>query len=124
MNTLKFTPTHEWIRTDADGMTMGITDHAQQLLGDLVYVDLPKTGQSIEAGQTLGVLESVKAASDFYAPLSGTVTAVNEILVANPALINQDPYGNGWLVKLQPSQITQLDTLWNSEQYEHTLVEE
>jgi glycine cleavage system H protein len=102
MNTLRFTKTHEWVETDAEAMTVGITDHAQQLLGDLVYVELPEIGRMVEEGDELGVVESVKAASDFYAPIGGEVVAINEAISGNPELVNTDPYHAGWLVKIKP----------------------
>ena len=97
---LKYTKTHEWVLETDGTACIGITDNAQELLGDLVFVELPAIGKAIKAGETLGVLESVKAASDFYAPIDGVVSAINESLINNPALINSDPYNDGWLVKL------------------------
>jgi glycine cleavage system H protein len=101
---LKYTSEHEWLRQEDDGsVTVGITDHAQSALGDLVYVELPEAGQEVEAGGEMAVVESVKAASDVYAPISGTVIAVNEALADDPEKINSDPYGDGWIVRMQPS---------------------
>ncbi len=101
---LRYTKEHEWLRRDDDGrVTVGITDHAQSALGDLVYVELPEIGQEVEAGGEMAVVESVKAASDVYAPIGGTVTEVNESLSDDPEKINADPYGDGWIVRLQPS---------------------
>jgi glycine cleavage system H protein len=101
---LKYTKEHEWLRQEEDGsVTIGITDHAQTALGDLVYVELPEVGQEVESGGEMAVVESVKAASDVYAPLGGTVTEVNEALSDDPEKINADPYGDGWIVRLQPS---------------------
>jgi glycine cleavage system H protein len=101
---LKYTKEHEWLRQEEDGsVTIGITDHAQSALGDLVYVELPEVGQDIEIGGEMAVVESVKAASDVYAPIGGTVTEVNEELVDDPEKINADPYGDGWIVRLKPS---------------------
>ena len=100
---LQYTNDHEWLRRDDDGnVTIGITDHAQSALGDLVYVELPEVGQEVETGGDMAVVESVKAASDVYAPIAGTVVAVNESLSDDPEAINSDPYGEGWIVKLQP----------------------
>ena len=101
---LRYTNEHEWLRQEEDGsVTIGITDHAQGALGDLVYVELPEVGQAVEAGGEMAVVESVKAASDVYAPISGEVTAVNEALSDDPEKINADPYGDGWIVRMQPS---------------------
>ena len=101
---LKFTKEHEWLRKEEDGsVTIGITDHAQSALGDLVYVELPEVGQEVEPGGEMAVVESVKAASDVYAPIGGTVTAVNDALADDPEVINADPYGDGWIVRLTPS---------------------
>jgi len=100
---LQYTNDHEWLRREDDGtVTIGITDHAQSSLGDLVYVELPEVDQEVDNGGDMAVVESVKAASDVYAPISGTVVAVNEALSDDPEVINSDPYGDGWIVKLQP----------------------
>ena len=100
---LQYTNDHEWLRREDDGnVTIGITDHAQSSLGDLVYVELPEVGQEVESGGDMAVVESVKAASDVYAPISGTVVGVNGGLADDPEAINNDPYGDGWIVKLQP----------------------
>ena len=101
---LRYTSDHEWLRQEEDGsVTVGITDHAQSALGDLVYVELPEAGQELEAGGEMAVVESVKAASDVYAPVSGSVLDVNADLADDPEKINADPYGDGWIVRLQPS---------------------
>jgi glycine cleavage system H protein len=101
---LQYTTDHEWLRREDDGnVTVGITDHAQSALGDLVYVELPEVNQEVESGGDMAVVESVKAASDVYAPIGGTVVAVNEALTDDPEAINNDPYGEGWIVKLEPS---------------------
>jgi glycine cleavage system H protein len=101
---LLFTIEHEWLRKEEDGtVTIGITDHAQEALGDLVYVELPEVGQDVTSGGDMAVVESVKAASDVYSPVSGEVTAVNEILADTPENINSDPYGDGWIVRIRPS---------------------
>jgi len=100
---LQYTNDHEWLRREDDGnVTIGITDHAQSALGDLVYVELPEVDQEVDNGGDMAVVESVKAASDVYAPISGTVVAVNEALSDDPEVINSDPYGDGWIVKLKP----------------------
>ena len=101
---LKYTKSHEWVRTLADGtLEVGITDHAQQALGDLVFVEVPEAGRAVKAGEPCAVVESVKAASDVYAPLSGEVTAGNPRLTGEPETINTDPYGEGWLMRLRPA---------------------
>ncbi|KTD62476.1 glycine cleavage system protein GcvH [Legionella shakespearei] len=124
MNDLKFTATHEWLQSGSDEVTIGITDHAQQLLGDMVFVELPEVGDEVNAGQELGVVESVKAASDFYAPISGVVTAVNEAVSENPALVNTEPYSAGWLVKLKPTNLSEMNDLLNADQYQNEIAEE
>lgn len=123
-NTKKFTSTHEWLASMGDEMIMGITDHAQQLLGDLVFVELPEIGCNIKAGEELGVVESVKAASDFYAPISGTVTAVNEKVRQDVALINQSPEDAGWLVKIKANNPDELNQLLDKDQYQNQIGEE
>jgi glycine cleavage system H protein len=101
---LKYTKSHEWVRTLADGtVEIGITDHAQNLLGDLVFVEVPEAGRSVKADEACAVVESVKAASDVYAPLSGQVVAGNADLVAAPETVNSDPYGGGWLMRMKPA---------------------
>jgi glycine cleavage system H protein len=108
---LKYAETHEWLRLEGDIATVGISDHAQEELTDIVYVELPALGAQAEAGKPVAVVESVKAASDIYTPVGGTITAVNTALVSNPALVNTDPYGEGWLFKLKianPAEIASL----------------
>lgn len=100
--TLKYSKSHEWVRQDEDLITVGITDHAQTMLGDLVYVELPEPENSFEIGQECAVIESVKAAADVYCPVSGEVVEINELLLENPQLINEDPYGKGWLMRIRP----------------------
>lgn len=101
---LKYTKEHEWLRQEEDGtVTIGITDHAQSALGDLVYVELPEVGQEVESGGEMAVVESVKAASDVYAPIAGEVVAVNEDLADDPEKINADAYGDGWIVRMRPT---------------------
>jgi glycine cleavage system H protein len=121
---LKFTHTHEWIASDQTDMTVGITDHAQQLLGDMVFVELPVVGDEVSSGDEIGVLESVKAASDFYAPVSGVIVAVNQQVSENPALVNTDPYGEGWLVKIKPHNSEEIDLLLDDEQYQDEIAED
>ena len=115
---LRYARTHEWARLEEDGtVTVGISDHAQDALGDVVYVEHPEAGQQVVAGDEAGVVESVKAASDIYAPVSGSVVAVNEALDDAPETVNQDPYGDGWFFKIQPDDVAELDDLLDSEAY-------
>jgi glycine cleavage system H protein len=114
---LKFTSDHEWIRVENDSATVGITQYAQEKLGDLVFVQLPKPGAVLEAGGGAAVVESVKAASDVYAPINGEVTAVNQQVVDNPTLINSDQGGEGWLFKLKIADRSQLDGLMDETAY-------
>ena len=115
---LKYTKSHEWVRVDGDTATIGVTDHAQQLLGDLVFVELPEAGTTLSAEDACCVVESVKAASDVYSPLSGEVVEVNEALADTPETINDSPYDDGWLFKLKMSAETELDDLLDAEAYE------
>jgi glycine cleavage system H protein len=121
---MKFTQTHEWIRTTETPVVIGITDHAQTLLGDLVFIELPEIGQEVKTGDELGVIESVKAASDFYAPISGTVVAINDQLKDNPELVNNDAEGAGWLLKIESNNPEELETLLDATQYESIIAEE
>jgi len=122
---LKFLKSHEWARVDGDGkVTVGISDHAQGLLGDLVYVELPNVGDTIEAGTGCAVVESVKAASDVYAPVSGTVTAVNNALTDKPETINEDAYGEGWIFTVELSEPEQLNELLTPDDYAELLEDE
>lgn len=122
---LLYTNDHEWLRREDDGMvTIGVTDHAQSALGDLVYVELPEVGQDVESGGDMAVVESVKAASDVYAPIDGSVAAVNEDLADDPEKINADPYGDGWIVKLQPSGGIDEGALLTPDAYQALLDEE
>lgn len=122
---LKYAATHEWARLDEDGsVVVGISDHAQNALGDVVYVELPELGQQVSGGEEAGVVESVKAASDIYAPLGGTVTAVNAELDDAPEIVNQDPYGEGWFFKLEPNDIGDLAELLDAEGYQEVCDEE
>jgi glycine cleavage system H protein len=115
---LKYVASHEWIRVEADGtVTIGITDFAQSALGDVVFVDLPEIGAEVEADADVAVVESVKAASDIYAPLSGTVIAINEELVDAPEQVNEDPYGKAWFFKLKPANAADLDNLLDADAY-------
>ncbi|WP_133477344.1 glycine cleavage system protein GcvH [Cognatilysobacter segetis] len=119
---LKFLKTHEWARVEGDGkVTVGISDHAQGLLGDLVYVELPQVGDRVEAGNACAVVESVKAASDVYAPVSGKVVAVNSALSDKPETINEDAFGEGWLFQLEIEDAEQLNELLEPDDYAEQL---
>ena len=114
---LKYTKSHEWVRSDADGtITVGITEHAQDLLGDLVFIDLPEVGSKLDASQEAAVVESVKAAADVYAPVAGTVTEVNAALADAPELVNQDAYA-AWLFKMTPADLSDVDALLDAAAY-------
>ncbi len=116
---LKYEKSHEWLRREADGtVTIGITDHAQAALGDLVFVDVPEAGRVLAVGEACAVVESVKAASDVYAPIAGTVTAVNEALSGSPEILNNDPYGAGWMWKMKPADAAAADKLLDAAGYE------
>jgi glycine cleavage system H protein len=121
--TLKYSRTHEWVRQDDDTYTVGITDHAQCMLGDLVYVELPELEASFEIGQECAVVESVKAAADIYCPVSGEVVEINEALAENPQLVNEDPYGKGWLFRIRPFDADMKDLL-NYDQYSKQVASE
>lgn len=114
---LRYTKTHEWIRVEGDTVTVGITDHAQAELTDIVYAEPPKVGAEVKAGTTAAVVESVKAASDIYSPLSGTVTEVNAELSGNPALLNTDPFGQGWIYRMKSSNPAEVEALLTPEAY-------
>lgn len=115
---LLYTKSHEWVRREADGsVTVGITDHAQELLGDLVFVEAPEVGSSFDAGDDCAVVESVKAASDVYAPISGEVVESNELLANAPETINAEPYGDGWIFRIKPSDAAELDDLMDANAY-------
>jgi glycine cleavage system H protein len=119
---LSYTESHEWVSTESDGtVKVGITDHAQEQLGDLVYVELPAVGDQIDQGDSCAVVESVKAASDIYSPLAGEVVAVNEDLEGDPGIINNDPYGDGWLFVLNPADTAELEDLLDAETYAQQL---
>jgi glycine cleavage system H protein len=119
----RYAESHEWARQDGDEIVCGISDHAQESLSDVVYVELPEVGDVYEKGDTFGVVESVKAASDLYMPMGGDITAINEDLEDTPELVNQDPYGAGWMIRFAPSDPDAFDDLMPSEIYE-TFVEE
>jgi glycine cleavage system H protein len=115
---LKYDKEHEWVRVEGDTATVGISDFAQDQLGEVVYVDLPSVGDDLVAGETFGEIESVKSVSELYAPLSGTVTEVNDAVDASPETINSDPYGDGWMIKVTLADPAQLDGLMSADEYE------
>jgi len=122
---LKYTKSHEWVKRMPDGsLTVGITDHAQDLLGDMVFVDLPETGAKVGAGKDCAVVESVKAASDVYAPVAGEITEVNGAVMDAPEIVNKDPYGKGWLFRLKPNSKTDVDNLLDAKAYENLVASE
>ena len=118
---LQYTRSHEWVRTEGDTATIGITDHAQDELGDIVFVELPEVGATFDAGDSFGTVESVKAVSDLYAPVGGEVVEVNEALNDSPEKINEDPYGDGWIIKLR---VSDEGDLLSASDYEQLLEEE
>ncbi|CAN6960250.1 glycine cleavage system protein GcvH [Psychrobacter okhotskensis] len=119
---LKYIASHEWLRLEDDGtITVGITDHAQDLLGDVVFVELPDVGDTIAVDDEISVVESVKAASDVYAPISGEVVAINEALEDDPEIINSDPYGGGWFFRMKPDNIADYEALLTADEYENEL---
>jgi glycine cleavage system H protein len=122
---LKYASSHEWIRLETDGSyTVGITEHAQELLGDMVFVELPEVGDTVTAGEDCAVAESVKAASDIYAPISGEVIAVNESLEDSPENVNSDAYGEGWFFRVMPSDVSEIDGLLDADGYQEVIDEE
>jgi len=122
---LKYTKSHEWVRANEDGtVTVGITDHAQELLGDLVFVEVPEQGRELDAQEACAVVESVKAASDVYAPIAGTVVESNEALADTPEAVNQDAYGAGWIMKLKPADSGALNDLMDADVYQEFIESE
>lgn len=115
---LKYARTHEWVKIEGDLVITGITDHAQDELGDLVYVETPEVGRQVTAGEQAGVVESVKTASDIHAPVSGTVVEVNDDLEDDPDFVNDDPYGKGWIYKIKPDNIADVEKLLTNAEYE------
>ncbi len=120
-NDLKYAASHEWARIEGDLVVTGITDHAQDALGDLVYVEVPELDRQLDAGEQAGVVESVKTASDIYAPIAGVVVEVNPALEDEPELVNNDPYGAGWMYKIKPDNIADLEKLLSADEYEEGL---
>lgn len=121
---LSYTKDHEWVRVKGDSATIGITDHAQNQLGDVVYVELPKVGEKFESGEPFGSVESVKAVSEIYMPLGGEVTQMNTALADSPELVNEDPYGKGWMIELKIADSSEIDGLLSAAEYEDYLKEE
>ena len=122
---LRYASSHEWVRPDGDGVfTIGISDHAQQLLGDMVFVELPDVGAEVGTGDDIAVAESVKAASDVYAPISGEIVAVNPDLEDAPELVNSDPYGDGWLFKIKSQDPAEFEALFDAEAYQGNIEDE
>lgn len=122
---LKYTKSHEWVKPNADGsVTVGITHHAQDLMGDMVFVDLPTAGTQVTSGKECGVVESVKAASDVYAPVSGEVVEANAALSDSPETVNKDPYGAGWMFRLKPANKAEVDALLDAKAYEALVASE
>ncbi|MDM1272555.1 glycine cleavage system protein GcvH [Acinetobacter indicus] len=115
---LKYARTHEWVRIEGDLVVTGISDHAQDALGDLVYVEAPEVGQQVTAGEQAGVVESVKTASDIHAPVSGTVVEINLALEDDPDFVNDEPYGKGWIYKIKPDNLADVEKLLSSSEYE------
>lgn len=120
----RYAETHEWARWDGNEIVCGISDHAQEELSDIIYVELPEVGDAFERGDIFGVVESVKAASDLYMPMSGEITAVNEALEETPELVNQEPYGAGWMIRFTPSDPAEFDDLMDAAAYEALIAEE
>ncbi|QDP02134.1 MULTISPECIES: glycine cleavage system protein GcvH [Thalassotalea] len=122
---LKYASSHEWVRNEGDGtVTVGITEHAQELLGDMVFVELPEVGDQVSTGDDVAVAESVKAASDIYAPVSGEVVEVNEDLEDSPELVNSDAFGDGWMFRVKLDDASELDALLDAEGYQNVVDEE
>jgi len=117
-DSLRYTKDHEWIRLEGDEAIVGITDFAQHELGDIVYVEIETVGQELNAGDVFGTVEAVKTVSDLYLPINGTITEVNPKLNSNPELVNNDPYGEGWMAKIKVSNVADIDSLLNAEAYQ------
>lgn len=121
---LKFLSSHEWVLVEGDIATVGVSDHAQELLGDLVFVELPEVGSTVAAGDSVGVIESVKAASDTYAPVSGEVIEVNSDLEDSPERVNDDPYGDGWMYRVKMEDMDEIDNLLDADAYIESIAED
>jgi glycine cleavage system H protein len=120
----RYAKSHEWARKEGNEIVVGISDYAQESLSDIVYVELPEVGDELERGDDFGVVESVKAASDVYAPMSGEVIAVNELLDGEPEMVNEDPFGRGWFIRIRPENLSQFDELMSDDEYEAFIAEE
>lgn len=118
---LKYTNEHEWIRVEGDIAYVGITDYAQEQLGDIVFVDIPAVGETLEAGETFGTIEVVKTISDLFLPVAGELLEQNEALEENPELVNKDPYGEGWLIKMKPANVKDIEDLLDAEAYKEVI---
>ena len=118
---LKYSNDHEWIRLDGDHVSIGITDHAQDSLGEIVFVELPKVGDVLEKSSIFGAVESTKSVSDLYTPVAGTVTEVNASVENEPELINSSPYSEGWMIKISPTNVADIETLLSSEEYKNLI---
>ena len=121
---LRYSKEHEWVAAEESVATVGITDHAQEQLGEIVYIELPSIGEKVSKDDPFGVVESVKAVSDIYAPVSGTVLEVNEDLAESPEVVNEDPYGDGWLIRVKVSDPAEFDDLMDSDEYEQMVARE
>ena len=121
---LKYSEDHEWAKAEGNRVTIGITDFAQNELGDIVFVELPEIGDTVEAGEPFGSVESVKTVSELYAPVSGKVVGINVALTDNPEKVNEDPYGEGWMIVIEISDASALDSLWSADKYKETYGEE
>lgn len=121
---LKYTKEHEWVKVEGDSVTIGITDYAQDSLGDVVYVELPQEGGSVTKNEPFGVVESVKAVSDLYSPVSGNVMEVNDAIIDSPEAVNDDPYGDAWMIKVELSSADELDDLLSADDYQSFIEEE
>lgn len=124
LDELRFTQTHEWVKIEDDVATIGITEHAQDMLGDIVYLELPEVGEVFDHDDVFGVVESVKTTSDLYTPLSGTVLEINDSLIDSPATVNDDPYGEGWMIRIKIKDHSEEETLLNLAGYEKFVAEE
>jgi glycine cleavage system H protein len=114
---LRYSTDHEWVRVDGDTVTIGITEYAQDALGDVVFVEMPEPGTAVKAGATFSEVESTKSVSDIYAPVSGSISAVNDVLESQPELLNSDPYGEGWICRITMTDVAELDSLMDAEAY-------